>query len=111
MSAGCIDHVLGGPAGEPLLDQLELLLIEEDQRDEVDYDAWHAKLRARGFRRVWYARDTYDSPEMQKRCVAEPALKCIVHSAWLKGARSVPTCEEFARRERLPREALKCIST
>ena len=61
--------------------------------------------------RVWrrYARDTFDSPAMQARCIAHPELRCIRHSAWLRGDRRVPTCEYFAKRERLPPEALRCI--
>ncbi len=91
---GCMDYVLS----DDLLSRLELLLIEEDQRDVVDYPAWHAKLRARGFRRAWYAKDTYD------------ADTDIVHSAWIRGRRRVPSCDEFAARAGLPPQALRCIT-
>ena len=36
---------------------IDVLLIEEDQADAVDYAAWHATFRRHGLVRVWRASD------------------------------------------------------
>jgi len=104
---GCIDHVLGGDGGAPLLSRLQLLLMEEDnnQRATVNYSAWYGRLRALGFRLVWRA------AESVMECAA--GYRPLVHSAWQRGGdpvRAHPrTCVEFRARMGYSHAQLRCM--
>lgn len=108
---GCIDAVLGpGEEVSPLLAQLELLMVEEDQPSRANYSHWHAKLRRLGFRNIWCAREVPVSASDLWGGTRQ------VHSGWLRGTSVSPSvgyprlggggaagaCEHALRALRLP---------
>ena len=102
---GCIEHALGGEAGRRLLRQVRLLLIEEDVPDLVDYAAWHRRLRADGFMRIWRIRDTFNTSATWSNQ--------IVHSAWLKKEHrrsfALVNCPAYAKQHSLTSADLLCL--
>ena len=94
---GCITTVLVGTFGDMLLTRLQLILIEQDNRN-VSYAAWWPRLRAHGFVRVWHSSAWYSNR--------------IFHSAWLKVAEpgNSLACEvhKWLHRDSLDTQRLKC---
>jgi hypothetical protein len=84
---GCIPSV--NETG--LLDQVDLILLEEDGLGEMGYAPWHASLFKRGFKCLWYLKDTANP--------RRTAWARVRHSVWLrKGVdREYPSCEEYAQ--------------
>ena len=89
----------------PLLEQVDLILIEEDGFRQVNYQKWHKWFKSQGFTRVWYARDSVFP-------AATNDFRLLRHSAWQRGGRTeaTPTCGAYAARERLPAGLLSCIA-
>ena len=71
---GCIDDLFGGAAGRSFLSMLQLILLEEDQAQSVDYARWSRRFRDMGFTRVWHLGDSFAAHTSAMR-----------HSAWQRG--------------------------
>ena len=111
---GCIEAVLGaGDEVSPLLERLELLLIEEDRPDLANYDAVHAKLRRLGFRNVWCAREVPlgDAPLEGRRADTSIGER-IKHTGWQRGDLPArPTCDQALSRLALTHQPpMQCLS-
>ena len=93
-----------------MLARLRLVLLEEDAYKRrkppppgappmVDYAEWHAKLRAAGFDRVWYAHDSFSN---------QPWAKNLFHSAWARGG-GAPRCKAYKQSRGLSDWQLQCV--
>jgi FkbM family methyltransferase len=71
---GCIDDLFGGAAGKHFLSTLQLILLEEDQAQTVDYAQWSRRFAAEGFTRVWHIGDSFAAH-----------MRALRHSAWQRG--------------------------
>jgi len=102
---GCIPSV--DEAG--LLDSekgVDLVLMEEDK---IKYDVWHQELMKRGYKCIWYAKDTYDE-------TANWSLN-MRHSAWIhkrvlndkNGTRSFMTCKDYVKKKGYTKDQINCI--
>ena len=96
---GCIDSV----EANGMFDQengVDLILMEEDRPEGVNYTNWYKKFVELGYKCIWYSEDQ--------------AFKAYLkHSAWIhkrtEGKRSFKTCSQFAEENGYHQKQLKCL--
>lgn len=106
---GCIQDILPLEDRQPLLKNIQLILMEEDMaihlRQSNKYQHWHDVFVRAGFQNVWHSHDTF-SPQS--------ALWSweIRHTAWIRPDKYGPYwtgCNAFALKYNVPHNLLQCV--
>jgi len=105
---GCIGSIFPNKENDTFLRQLDLILMEEDQFDSVDYAAWHEIFVKVGLRQIWHSHDTH-APS------GEGWSWAMRHRAWIKPSAYVNhpndwiDCDTFAIQRGIPKKLLQCV--
>ena len=108
---GCIQDVLPLEEHQPLLKNIVLIMIEEDQAElllqQGKYKHWHNVFLRAGFQCIWHSHDTFDPK-------GAAWSRNIRHRAWIRPERfgvDWVGCEGFAMRHNLGFDKLQCVGS